>query len=321
MRPAPSEETPCNLCGAGDYEVVGRSDRDGHPLQTVICRTCGLVWTNPRPAPSDIDRYYEAEYRRDYKGTSAPPMRKIVRGMLGAQDRLRLLRPLVNPGDVLVDVGCGAGELVFLLRRRGIEASGLEPGREYSEFAREALALPVRTATVETASVVPASVDVATMFHALEHVANPLGVVRTVRGWLKPGGLLVVEVPNIDSIVQAPAHRFHYAHLHHFSGATLAALGEAAGLRHVSTQFSDDGGNVTGVFRREQDDRRAPSGLESSAAVTRAILRRHTTARHYLSGTPYIRVCRKLARRFREDRLLHRLKTVDDVLRWASAMA
>src|SRR5687767_6720263 len=203
MRPAASEETACNLCGSRDHVVVGRADRDGRPLQSVLCRVCGLVFTNPRPSAADIDRYYATEYRADYKGAAAPPLRKIVRGMLGAKDRQRSLGTLLRPGAAVLDVGCGAGEFVYLLSQAGVEASGLEPGREYADFARGTLGIPIQTATVDAAVVAPASQDVVTMFHALEHVADPLGILRRVRGWLKPGGALVVEVPNIDSTVQA----------------------------------------------------------------------------------------------------------------------
>ena len=324
-RPAATERTPCNLCGASEYDVVGRLDRDRHPLQTVICRKCGLVWTNPRPPIAEMDRYYATEYRADYKGTRAPALRKVLRGLLGARERRRALRPLLGPpaGATphaplrLLDVGCGAGEFVYLLRREQLEASGLEPGEDYAEFARRVLRVPVQTATVDTAAVEPGSQDVVTMFHALEHVPDPRRVLATVRGWLKKGGLLVVEVPNVESTVQAPAHRFHYAHLYHFSGATLGALGEAAGLRLVRTYFSDDGGNVTCVFRRQSDHEHPPAGLEASAARTRAILRDHTAGRHYLSPIPYRRAARRLARRWREDRLLRRFRTVEDLLRWA----
>ena len=76
------------------------------------------------------------------------------------------------------------------------------------------------------------------MFHALEHVPDPRAVLATVRGWLKRGGRLVVEVPNIAARVQAPSHQFHYAHLYHFTGSTLGALGEAAGLRLVETRYT-----------------------------------------------------------------------------------
>jgi SAM-dependent methyltransferase len=319
-RPPATDYVACELCGGADYDIVGRTDREGLPLQTVLCRGCGLAWTNPRPPDAEIDRYYEAEYRADYSGAATPVRRKILRGMLGARDRLDALRPLLRAGARALDVGCGAGELVYLLRREHVDASGLEPGAEYADFARRLLDVPVQTATVHTASVEPASQDLVTMFHCLEHVAHPQQVLATSRNWLKPEGHVVVEVPNLEATVQAPSHRFHYAHLYHFTAATLGALGEAAGLRAVRTDYSGDGGNVTVVFGCDFPGRGARvASLEPAAARTRAILRAHTTIRHYLSTTPYLRAIARLRRRHEEDRLLRRLETVDDIVRWAAS--
>ena len=156
------------------------------------------------------------------------------------------------------------------------------------------------------------------MFHALEHVPDPRRVLTTIRGWLKRGGHLVVEVPNVASTVQAPTHRYHYAHLYHFTASTLGALGEAAGLRLVETRHTEDGGNVIAVFRRDTDEKRPPEGLESAAAGTLATLQQHTELRHYLSLTPYRRAARRLARRLAEDRLLKTLGNVENALRWVA---
>lgn len=320
-RPAATEVVPCNLCGASDYQVVGRTDRDGLPLQSVLCRSCGLVWTNPRAPVAEIDRYYEDAYRADYTGSAAPGRRKLLRGLIGARERLDALRRFLPDGASVLDVGCGAGELVFLLRRRGFDAAGVEPGADYADFARRVLGVPVQTATVDTAVVEPASLDAVTLYHALEHVADPKAVLSRVRTWLKVNGALVVEVPNVDSTVQAPAHRYHFAHLYHFSGATLGAIGQAAGYGVVDTSYSADGGNVICVFRRVDGPVPPPARLTTAAIRTGEILRSHTVVRHYLSATPYRRAVNRLRRRLEEDRLLRRLPTVDAIVRWGEASA
>ncbi len=317
-RPAAREETPCNLCGASTYVVVGTRDRDGARLQTVLCTACGLVWTNPRPTAADMNAYYGTSYRVDYKGHRAPPLRKIVRGFLGAADRRHALRRF--GARTMLDVGCGAGELVYLMRRDGVDASGLDPGVEFADFARDLLGVPVQTAPVDSATVQAESQDLVTMFHALEHVPDPFTVMTTVRGWIRKGGHLVVEVPNIAARVQAPNHQYHYAHLHHFTGSTLAALGEAAGLRLVEVRYSGDRGNVICVFQRAGDERLRPAGLEAGAAATLAALRSHTTVRHYLSGVPYVRALHRVRRRIRENRVLGRVRSVEDAVRWAGSL-
>lgn len=324
VRPTPTEHTACNLCGARNEVVVGTHDRDGHPLRTVLCRTCGLVWTNPRPSAADMNAYYETTYRADYKGQAAPPLRKIVRGFLGASGRRRMLRELLasvpqEPARML-DVGCGAGELVYLMRRDGVDASGLEPGIEFADFARTVLRVPIQAAAVDAATVTDSSVDLVTMYHALEHVPDPRSVLHTARGWLKQGGRLIVEVPNIAALVQAPSHQYHYAHLHHFTSSTLAALGEAAGLRLVDTRYTADRGNVLCVFERRDDAPRLPAGLEGEAARTLAALTAHTTVGHYLTPVPFTRAVGRLRRRLAENRLLRRIKTMDDALAFANSL-
>jgi len=354
-RPSLREETACALCGRREYTSVATRDRNGRPLRTVMCDACGLVWTNPRPSDADVDRYYASFYRVDYKKSREPAARKLLRGVLGAEARRQELASLLPPGSRVLDVGCGAGEFVYLLRQHGVDASGIEPGEEYADFSRRSLRIPIQTATVDTALVDPGSQHVITMFHMLEHVADPRQVLATVRGWLRePEGVLVVEVPNVDSTAQAPAHRFHFAHLYSFNAATLAALGESVGFSTVRCDVSGDGGNVTSVFRRGEDGPRPVEGLPENVRRTRLpenagrtrlpenvrrtrlpenvrrtrlpenvrrtrdVLRRHTALRHYLRATPYARVVERLARRWREDRLLRELPTVDAVIAWAA---
>jgi hypothetical protein len=156
------------------------------------------------------------------------------------------------------------------------------------------------------------------MFHVLEHASDPRSTLTTIGGWLSPEGRLVVEVPNIDSDVQAPRHRFHYAHLYNFNAVTLGALGQAVGLRLLDAWYSDDGGNVTGVFGIGTPGPR-PAAFPQNVTAMRALFARHTSFRHYLSATPYRRALGRLQRRWQENRLLRRLRTVDALIEWVAA--
>ena len=322
-RPALQTETACALCGPHEYEVVGTRDRNGRPLRTVLCTSCGLVWTNPRPSDADVDRYYASTYRVDYARQHVPSRRKILRGLIGAEERRQLFATELRAGDRVLDIGCGAGEFVFLLRAAGVEATGIEPGEEFSDFSRRVMQVPIQTATVESATVAPGSQRLITMFHMLEHAADPRRTLSTIRGWLAPEGRLVVEVPSVGATVQAPAHRFHYAHLYNFTGATLAAIGEAAGLSVVKTMHSHDGGNVMCVFAVDDRGPRtiAPVSLPDNVARLRQVFRTHRALGHYASLTPYRRALQRLARRRREDRQLKLVPTMESVLAWGRTLS
>ncbi len=278
---------PCNLCGSSDIEVIGERDREGHLLRTTICRRCGLVWSNPRPAEEEVRRYYASEYRLDYKGRATPSLRHIARSGRGALNRYRELAPYLQQGDRILDAGAGGGEVVYVLRRLGFDASGLEPDEHYARHAREALQVPVATGFVQDATFPAGSFDVITMYHALEHVEDPTAILMRLRSWLVDVGVLLIEVPNVEARCIAPGHRFHFAHFYNFNRGTLEALGRKAGFEPVRTTVSPDGGNLISVFRAAAD-RRSPRADADDYRRVAAAVRQHTVLRYYCSGSPYV---------------------------------
>ena len=278
---------PCNLCGSTDVEVIGTRDRDRRPLRTTICRKCGLVWSNPRPGEAEVRRYYSREYRLDYKGRATPSLRHVARSGRGALNRYRALEPYVKRGDRILDAGAGGGEVVYVLRRLGFDASGLEPDERYAQHARETLEVPVVTGFVQDVRFPPGSFDVITMYHALEHVEDPAAILARLRSWMAERGVLIVEVPNVEARCISPGHRFHFAHFYNFSRRTLEDLGRKAGFDPVQTTVSPDGGNLISVFRAAVEAQRLQVDA-ASYVRTAEVVRHHTTLRYYRTASPYV---------------------------------
>jgi SAM-dependent methyltransferase len=284
--------TPCVLCGSGDLENLSRRARDLRPFRTTICRRCGLVWANPPPARDDVRSYYSEEYRRDYKGTPARTLPQIYHAGRGALARYRRIQPLLRPDAAVLDVGCGGGELVYLLRRRGFEATGIEPDRSYSASARSDLGLPVHTGFIQDIDFPDGAFSVVLMYHVLEHIDRPVEILGSLRRWMSDDGVLVVEVPNIEARQEAPITRFHVAHLFYYSPDTLGAMASAAGLGVREINLAPDGGTITGVFTKQPT---APPRIsQDTYRRTKEVLERHTNLRYYLSATPYRRMAERL---------------------------
>jgi len=294
---------PCELCGNHYVEVVSTHDRDASPLQVVMCPHCGLVWNDPRPSADALAAYYREEYRQDYKGSLEPKPRHTLRAARVAVERCRRLRGDLTRGEPVLDLGAGGGEVVYALRQLGFPASGIEPNAGYARFARERLHVPVISGSWQEASIDPGSLSAVTLFHVMEHLDCPLQAMRLIRGWLRTGGLLWIEVPNVEAVCQAPSHRFHRAHLYNFNAATLDALGRRAGFEVVRTFTSTDGGTVTSVLRKADGSASAASStpsLPGNADRIRRILATHTPLRHFLSAAPYLRPLRKLKQQVSE---------------------
>ena len=304
---------PCNLCGSSDAEVLGDRDRDGRPLRTTICRACGLVWSNPRPGEEKVRRYYSSEYRLDYKGHATPSMRHIARSGRGALNRSRELARHVARGSRVLDAGAGGGDVVYVLRKLGFDASGLEPDEHYACHAREALGVPVATGFVQDATFPAGSFDAVTMYHALEHVEDPSAILSRLRGWIAEQGVLLIEVPNVEAVCIAPAHRFHFAHFYSFSRDTLEALGRKAGFEPLETTTSPDGGNLISVFRAVT--RAQPPRFDAATyARVAAIVKGHTTVRYYCSASPYAGPVKRLRAYLADRRAARRGETPRQVL-------
>jgi 2-polyprenyl-3-methyl-5-hydroxy-6-metoxy-1,4-benzoquinol methylase len=284
-RPAVSwEETACLLCGRDDAAIVGEAaDRGsqahaGLRFAVVQCRRCGLAYTNPRPTPETIGRFYPTDYR-----PHAPREKRAIR--LPSRFWSRVLgRPCPerrgclshDGGSRLLDFGCGGGSYLRRMSELGWRVAGVDASPRAVESIREQLGLETHLGSLPHPDLELESFDVITMWQSLEHVHRPLEVLRAAYGLLTPGGKVVISVPNFASL---PAKWFgeHWfgldlpRHLTHFTRSTLSGMLEAAGFRIRSIR-----GLVHYNWLQVSASRTHETGL---AGIARLMLRRKTIAR------------------------------------------
>ena len=226
-------------------------DRDGRPLRTTICRMCGLVWSNPRPGEEEVRRYYSREYRLDYKGQRRRRCGMSRAPARGALNRYRDLAPFLKTRRLACWMRAPAAEKWCTCCAGSASTrwgSNLTSSTRATRARRSAC--PSRPASSRIASFPAGRFDVVTMYHALEHVEDPVGILTTLRGWLLEGGVLLVEVPNVEARCIHPRHRFHFAHFYNFNrGHAGGARAGEPGFEPVQTTTSADGGNLISVFR------------------------------------------------------------------------
>ncbi len=294
-------EIPCELCGGRSVTVIADRSRSGAALRTVACCGCGLVWSDPRP--HEVRSFYEESYRLAYKGTFEPKPKHVLRAGEAALARFRTIEPWLAGRVRVLDVGSGGGEFSYLLQSRGHEVRGVEPNRGYAGYAKAQYGLDVAVGFIDDVELESESYDLITIWHVLEHTEHPGAVLRKLQAALKSGGVLVVEVPNVEATCQAPSSTFHEAHLYNFNRCSLAGLAEKSGLASIGMQSSSDGGNLIAFFRplqpqleRARDGWTLPGNHDRVAGMVAA----HRRSAHWLSARSVGRLGARLGRMARE---------------------
>lgn len=287
---------PCNVCGGNDVAVLANVSRSGKPLRTVICKACGLVWSDP--FPHDPRSFYEDDYRVAYKGTFTPKPKHILRAGKVALSRRTLLGNWIAQPKKILDVGTGGGEFAYLLQSLGHDVSGIEPNKGYAEYSKKEYGLNIQIGFIQDIKQPDASFDLITIWHVLEHTENPSEVLTKLHSLLKPKGILVVEVPTIEATCQSPKSTFHEAHIFNFNLDTLGKLGEKVGFTQVEHKVSADGANITVFFQKaaKVTEKEQMITIPGNAERISAIVKNHTPYQHYLTAWPYQRFINRMCK-------------------------
>jgi SAM-dependent methyltransferase len=244
-----ARQQPCDLCGGLDFELIGRSDRRGRPLDTCVCRRCGLVSHAELPSHERLAEFYRDQYRLDYHGESWPSPRRVLRAWNTGGRLVARLLSYVGPADRVLEIGAGLGATVKQFELAGREAAGIEPHGAFGRYSRECLRADVRAGSLFD---LPADEtwDFVLLVHVIEHFRSPREALERIRGLLRPGGRLYIECPNLAAPFAPPGRCFHFAHVHNFTPATLAMLAERCGFTVERSFGPADDPNLMLLVRR-----------------------------------------------------------------------
>lgn len=229
--------TACPICGSAEVyrrfaspaapvafqpESFGSSRRTVESIGVAACRACGAGWQDPPPAPESVAAAYRGMRDELYLAEEKARRHSLRRSLA------LLTRWSGGQQGRLLDVGCSAGLFGELARGAGWDVLGIEPSQWLAERARERLGGAVLCARFEDATLDPGSFDAVCLWDVLEHVSDPGAFLAKAAQSLRPGGVLALNVPNLQSwIARALGRRWPLLlpeHLFFFSPASLRLL-------------------------------------------------------------------------------------------------
>lgn len=261
------EEVPCNLCGSTNYSILYEPTcKDFDPREVfsasggvrgtqriVKCRQCNLVYVNPRLKPEFVISAYSNAVDQLYVSQEEGRLKTFEKG-------LKLVESYAPRKGKILDVGCAAGFFVKVAKEHGWDACGVEPGRWMGEWGRQKNNINIIDGTLREAKFAEGCFDVVTMWDVLEHTPDPVAELAEVYRILKPGGILVINFPNVGSKLARLAGRnwwfFLSVHLYHFTPQTITTMLEKNNLsvlslrRHFQTLELEHLIKMVGLYSR-----------------------------------------------------------------------
>lgn len=196
------EQFPCDLCGRTDEEhiLTKRGTLTGYPFRIVRCRTCGLIYSNPRLNENEISSLYDEEY---YDGKGFDPnvghlsdyeKKSDIEKGFRPEETVRIINEISPPPVSFLDFGCGIGDLMRQATKYGYNAEGFEVSHFAADFAISN-GFKVYTNLAELPN---EKYDIVTAIEVLEHCSSPMKALDAIYSCLKPGGYFYYSTANFD---------------------------------------------------------------------------------------------------------------------------
>lgn len=232
----------------------GPRDPIAHPSfgRVARCRRCGVVRVDPpRSAETMANLHRTPEY---FNHPYFAARRDVANAKLIRKHRAMIATMTMGgrqKGASLLDIGCDTGSLLCVARDEfGMQVTGLEISEQAAEVARSRHGLDVVVGTMESTGLAPDSFHYITMIDLIEHVADPVALLKSARRLLRPGGRLYIVTPNHDALIHSIGialdriagrlsqplidHLYIPWHEFYFDARSMAAALRAAGLSMCS---------------------------------------------------------------------------------------
>ena len=188
----------CLICNADASEFVTTVEQ----WRFERCRNCTVFFTAPL-AEQEVVSHYTSGSLLEPPGTEAPT-HELLFPEWKHREHARILNQLAVLGTrqgKLLDVGCLWGSFLGSAHQSGFDVTGVEPFGKAAIYVREILKLNASQGTLRSAGFPSESFDVVTILDVIEHLTDPVTELKEAYRVLKPGGLLVVSTPNVNSLI------------------------------------------------------------------------------------------------------------------------
>ena len=226
----------CPICKKNTNKIITDTLRDGSKRKVFLCQHCELGILSGHQTADELKKFYAKNYRAIGKPkleSKSNPKELFEIYKQFQTDRLRLLKPYLKKNKKLLEVGCSAGMFLWPAKKLVGEAVGIDFDIDSAKFTAKKCVAKTYSTDISETPLKKNYFDIIVAFQTLEHVKDLTDFIGKYATYLKKGGTMAIEVPNLyDSlahIYDLPNHYkffYHSAHLWYFTEKSLLKLME-----------------------------------------------------------------------------------------------
>ena len=191
------------------------------------CTKCGIRRTYPILTKKEIESFHDVGHYRDEEGKRFNILIEYLVNFFNKK-RAKRIMSFKSIGKIL-DIGAGKGLLLSILKKKGWKVLASEVNYKTADVIRNRFKLPVLEGDIDKCKIKKNSFDVINMSHVLEHLKDPISVIKKCRFILKKEGFIFIAIPNNDSLQSkfGKKHWYHLSlpyHLYHLTEKNLLDL-------------------------------------------------------------------------------------------------
>lgn len=265
----PLQNTICPICGGAEFSPnMKLTDHflSGEEFQLIKCNNCEVLITTPAPTPDKIFEYYKSDayvsHNDSKKGWLNLAYQKVKNITL--RQKIALIEKH-TAGKELLDFGCGTGDFLKFASTKGFTIFGIEP----DESARNiSISKGIPVSDISHLESSQDTFDVITLWHVLEHTYDPLKTLSDLMKVLRPGGVLILALPNYKS-ADAQQFKSHWAaydvprHLFHFCQKTVKIISDKLQLKLIETKPMPFDAFYVSMLSKKYKTGKMPAGIIS----------------------------------------------------------
>ena len=254
------ESTPqsidCIICNGNNEDAITLDDNYDHGLRMVLCKDCGLGYLSPRWSETKYAEFYKDKYDDDYRSEIKEDQEFVAAITVPLIQRLDKLQMFPQKTEKILDVGCGAGNMLLSLKNKFPKAElfGIEPSDNAVQvLEKRKINVISRDVNDDWSQKHSKSFDLIIMRHVLEHFLDPKAVLEKILKTLNDDGILYIGVPNnLKPVHHTRKKWFRVVHTYYFNRYSLRNLLELSGFEvlHIADEDGLVKGEVYAMVRR-----------------------------------------------------------------------